>query len=423
MSKPPLLVHVIFHPASTEARALARTIHRALNADPAMPGLRVPTVFCPTDGVLPPGTYDLDQAERDFVVVLADAWVVDGSSGLARTWSGFIGDLWEDCEASRHRRFFPVQLDETAWGFEPRLGGINFVRAFAEPDPQGRADLVVRRLIIELCRFLKWSDQDLTGKGSAPMRLFLSHAKMDMADEPRATEALIGYLRQDQPVQAWIDSGTIDAGSPFAEAIEQGIKDTSLLCVLTDNYSTREWCRKEIILAKRHQRPAAVVAAFRRQEVRSFPYLGNLPLLRWPCIPADASDADKAAINRGAAVAAVDLVLKETLRHLHATALLTQVRQEGDFVSARPPELMSMAQARDFDAVLSPTHPWVRRNWNCCARRPRCRAQHPCPAWRPSARSRASALRCPCRRARTSSVLDSTSCISAMPWWSFRGTC
>ena len=357
MSKPPLLVHVIFHPASTEARTLARNIHRALNADPAMPGLRVPTVFCPTDGVLPPETYDLDQAERDFVVVLADAWVVDGGNSPARTWSGFIGDLWETCEASPQRRFFPVQLDENAWGFDPRLEGTNFVRAFAEPDPQGRADLVVRRLIIELCRFLKWSDQDLTGKGSAPMQLFLSHAKMDMATEPMATEALIGYLRQDQPVRAWVDSGGIDAGSPFAEAIEQGIKDTSLLCVLTDNYSTREWCRKEIILAKRHQRPAAVVAAFRRQEVRSFPYLGNLPVLRWPCIPADASDADKAEINRAAAVAAVDLVLKETLRHLHATALLTQVRQAGDFVSARPPELLSMAQARAFDAVLYPDPP------------------------------------------------------------------
>ena len=357
MRKPPLLVHLIFHPASDEARALARTIHKALNADPAMPGLRVPTVFCPTDGVLPPATYDLDQAERDFVVVLADAWVVDGSSDLKRTWSGFIGDLWEGCEASKRRRFFPVQLDENAWGFDPRLEGINFVRAFAEAAPQGRADLVVRRLVIELCRFLKWSNQDLTGKGSAPMQLFLSHAKMDMAAEPMATEALIGYLRQDQPVRAWVDSGDIDAGSPFAEAIKQGIMDTSLLCVLTDNYSTREWCRREIILAKRHQRPAVVIAAFRRQEVRSFPYLGNLPVLRWPCIPADASDADKAAINRAAAVAAVDLVLKETLRHLHATALLTQVRQAGDFVSARPPELLSMAQARDFEAVLYPDPP------------------------------------------------------------------
>jgi hypothetical protein len=357
MSQPPLLVHLIFHPASDEARALARTIHRALNGDPAVPGLRVPTVFCPTDGVSPPATYDLDGAQRDFVVVLADYHVVDAYNGLPRTWSAFIGDLWQACEATRQRRFFPVQLDENAWDFDDRLGGINFIRAFAETDPVLRAELVVRRLIIELCRFLKRSPQDLSGKAAAPVTLFLSHTKLDIDAEPKVTHALMDYLDAAEPVKTWFDTGDIDAGSRFAEAIEQGVMDSSLLCVLTDNYSTREWCRKEIILAKRHQRPAVVVAAFSRQEVRSFPYLGNLPVLRWPCIPPEMDEADKATKNRTAAIAAVDLLLKETLRHLHATALLTQVQQEGDFISARPPELLSLAQAKNASAILYPDPP------------------------------------------------------------------
>ena len=160
-----------------------------------------------------------------------------------------------------------------------------------------------------------------------------------------------------KPVRAWVDSGDIDTGSPFAEAIEQGIEDTSLLCVLTDHYSTRAWCRQEIILAKLHQRPVVVVAAFSRQEVRSFPYLGNVPVLRWPCISAEAGDAEKAQKNRTAAVAAVDLVLKETLRHLHATALLRQVEQPGDVILARPPELLSLLRARNATAVLYPDPP------------------------------------------------------------------
>jgi len=352
MPKPPLLVHLIFHPGSQDARALARTIHQALNANPAVPGLRVPTVFCPTDGVSPPAAYDLDEAERDFVVVLADANVVDRDSGPGRTWSSFIGDLWEGCEASNRRRFFPVQLDADAWGFDDRLDGTNFVRAFAQADPKTRDELVVRRLFIELCRFLTWSAQDLKGAGAAPIQLFLSHTKLDIETEPKVTRALIDYLNHEQPVHAWVDAGDIDAGSAFADSIEQGIKDSSLLCVLTDNYSTREWCRREIILAKRHQRPAAVVAAFTRQEVRSFPYLGNLPVLRWPYIPPGTNEADQAAINRAAAVAAVDLVLKETLRHLHATAVLSRVKQAGDLISARPPELLSVVQAKGAGAVL-----------------------------------------------------------------------
>lgn len=357
MSKPPLLVHVIFHPASDDARELARTIHQALNDDAAVPGLRVPTVFCPSDGVSPPAQYDhLDEAERSFVVVLADAHVVDRDSDQERKWSSFIGDLWQRCQGSPHR-FFPVQLHSAAWDFDDRLSGTSFLRAFSEPDKDLRGALVVRRLVIELSRHLANEPQGTSERSKAPVKLFLSHTKVDVDSDPRVMEALDSYLKHSQPVRAWEDSGDIAAGSAFAEEIEDGVKDSSLLCVLTDHYSTREWCRKEIILAKQHRRPVVVVAAFRSQEVRSFPYLGNVPVFRWPCTPTGGDKAELAAINRAAAAATVDLMLKETLRHLHATALLEQTRQEGDEIFARPPELLSLLRVRGARAVLYPDPP------------------------------------------------------------------
>jgi hypothetical protein len=357
MPKTPLLVHIIFHPSSVDAHGLARALHQALNGDPAVPGLRVPTVFCPTDGISPPVEYDyLDDAERSFVVVLADEYMVDRDSAQERKWSTFIGDLWQACQGSPHR-FFPVQLHKAAWSFDDRLSGTSFLRAFENADESSRNDLVVRRLVTELCRHLKNEPQDSRTEARAPVRLFLSHTKMDIDVEPRVTIALIDYLDHAQPVRAWVDSGDIDAGSPFAAEIERGVEDSSLLCVLTDNYSTREWCRKEIILAKQYQRPVVVVAAFNRQEVRSFPYLGNVPVLRWPCIPADKDARQKADINRASAVAAVDLLLKETLRHLYATVLLRRVAVAGDRIFARPPELLSLLQAKDAETVLYPDPP------------------------------------------------------------------
>jgi hypothetical protein len=357
MPKPPLLVHIIFHPASDDARELARTIHKRLNADPALPGLRVPTVFCPNDGVMPPAAYDLDEVERSFVVILADYHVVaDRDSEHERTWPSFIGDLWEACEGSPHR-FFPVQLDETAWGFDDRLGGTNFVRAFAEQDEAKRDDLVVRRLVIELCRYLADRPLGTDECSMAPVTLFLSHTKLDIDIDPKVYHALVSYLSHSQPVGAWVDSGDIAAGSRFAESIATGVDNSSLLCVLTDNYSTREWCRKEIILAKQKNRPVVVIAAFNRQEVRSFPYLGNLPVLRWPCIPPDASASEKEKINSAAAVGAVDLVLKETLRDLHTTLLLNELKHPGDQIMSRPPELLSLLRAKGASAVLYPDPP------------------------------------------------------------------
>ena len=46
----------------------------------------------------------------------------------------------ERCNGASPHRFFPVQLDETAWEFDGRLGGTNFVRAFAEAIEQGIED-------------------------------------------------------------------------------------------------------------------------------------------------------------------------------------------------------------------------------------------------------------------------------------------
>lgn len=355
MSKPPLLVHIVFHPASDDAHALARTVHRALNVDPAVPGLRVPTVFCPTDGVSPPNEYDLDEAERSFVVVLADQYVVDRDSDQVRKWSSFIGDLWQRCSDTPHR-MFPVQLHASAWGFDERLEETNFLRAYQETDRALRDALVVRRMVVELCRHLQGSAQEFGTRSQAPLKLFLSHTKLDVAAEPQVVHALIDYLDHSQPVRAWYDAGDIDTGSSFAEAIQNGISDTSLLCVLTDHYSSREWCRKEIILAKQHQRPVVVVSCG-DQEVRSFPYLGNVPVWRWPSVARGTDETAKRGINHIAAVRAVDLLLKETLRNLHSTAVLRQLAQPDDAVLASPPELLTLIDQDKAKTVLYPDPP------------------------------------------------------------------
>ena len=76
------------------------------------------------------------------------------------------------------------------------------------------------------------------------------------------------------------------------------------------------------MLAKEHQRPIVVVDALMTHEVRSFPFLDNVPKLRWNDNPQDG----------------IDLLLKETLRHLHTKAVLESSRRPGDTVFLRPPE-------------------------------------------------------------------------------------
>ena len=335
--RPSLLVHVLFHPDSERARALARSIHGALNTDPLVPGLRVPTSFCPTDGGRPTEPPDLEQADRNVVVVLADALLA-----VDEEWCAYAADLWLRADATVDIRCLPFELAENVYPLDERMAGASFVRAYEdETRPDAQRDRVVRRLVIDLCRFLHDDADDATDHPEAPTKLFISHTKADLASEPRVVEELKIALTGDQPIRSWIDSGEIEGGSRFAERIAEGVEDSSLLCILTNNYASREWCRREVLLAKRAQRPLVVVDALTTQEIRSFPYLGNLPVVRWTGDPQPV----------------IDLVLKETLRDLHARAELERMRRDNDVIFTRPPELLTLTDCDEGETVLYPDPP------------------------------------------------------------------
>lgn len=334
----PIVVHFIFHPKSESARALARHVHQELNGNELVPGLRIPTVFCPSDdNGKPPNDLRSDFASRNLVVVLADEYL-----NVDDAWCRFCGNVGT-VPPSDLMRFIPYQMVSEAYPLDPRLEGVSFPRMLMQDTVGKQADFLTRSILIELCRYLQ-SDPHLnlsSASPRAPLTVFLSHTKADIDKEPRVARQMVAYLNSSQPVDAWFDSGDIEAGSQFASAIKNGIQRTSLLVLLTDEYANREWCREEILLAKENQRPVAVIDALAGFEVRSFPYLGNVPRMRWD------GDPQKC----------VDLILKETLRHLHANAGLQRVSTANDVVFARPPELATLIDVGSGKTVLYPDPP------------------------------------------------------------------
>lgn len=335
LPKSPLLIWLIFHPTSNSARDLAREVHRQLNGDIVVPGLRIPTAFCPIGaGDRPPSSLRLDFAERNFVVPLAD-----NAMYLDDDWCKFVADVWTWNQATA-MRCVPMQLSKDAWPLDVRLEGYNFARAYLQPEGEARTAFVVRRIVVELCRYL--SDMKSEGdRSTAPIKLFLSHAKADLNAEPKVAGKFIDALKADQPIEAWVDSGDISAGSQFAKEIANGVKHTSLLAVLTDSYSTREFCREEILLAKEQQRPMVLIDALTKHEARAFPYAGNIPWLRW--------DGDPQT--------GIDCLLKETLRCLHSDLLLSRKKQADDIMFVRPPEMLTLVGHPSGRTVLYPDPP------------------------------------------------------------------
>ena len=340
-----LMVHIVFHPKSINSRKLAEKIYLSLNDDPAIPGLRIPIKFTIEDGTeLPPlDSKGFDQAEREFVLVLADDYLKVGYQGDIppgrKNWGGWVADLFEACELYPRFRCIPFQMTKNAWPLNERLQEVNFPRAW-DVDDDKREDWVVNRLILELVRFLHGEGIAKENKPKAPLKVFVSHTKMDLEKEPQVVQMIMNHLTQDKPVDAWYDSGDIGAGSRFAHEIEKGIQDSALMSVLTDSYSSREWCREEILLAKEYQRPVVVVDALQAVEVRSFPYSGNVPVIRW----------------RGDPEPVLNLLFKEALRQLHVKLILEQQKQGDDIILTTSPELV-MVVGQSKKTFLYPDPP------------------------------------------------------------------
>jgi hypothetical protein len=335
----PLLVHLVFHPHSQSGRQIAESLHAALNEDPAVPGLRIPTRFTLEDGTgLPPVNGDyFSQADRVFVLVLADDYLnaeYDRPLPAGRQdWGPWLGDLYEACKQHPQRRFVPFQLSASAWPLDTKLERVSFARVF-DVAAEHQDEWMQQRLLIELIRFLKNEPIASDEPQETTVKAFISYATRDLNQEPEVVRTLIRSLKGDQPVSPWLDAGQIRPGDNFETAIQDGIAKSALLVVLTDTYSSREWCKKEILLAKRLQRPIVLINAVLSQEIRIFPYVGNVPALRWNNNPE----------------AATHLMLKETLRQLQAAITLPGVAHPDDIVLTSPPELATViaAQGKTF---------------------------------------------------------------------------
>ena len=337
----PILVQFEFHPASADAAAAAEYLHDVLNTDPAVPGLQIPTYFTPDDGSgEPPEPRVAIEADRVLVLLLADDHLTAAArrptkSGL--TWGEYATQLRSLTEAAGHR-FMPVQLTENGWPVDTRLSDTNFLRAWAIDNVEERHKLIARRLVHLLIRRLRPRTEN---EDAQPVTIFLSHTKMDLDSEPRAVKKLLAHLTATQPEKTWFDSGDIATGSRFGNAIEKGVQDTTLLAVVTDSYSSRSWCRREVLLAKHYQRPVVIVDAVQERETRRFPYAGNTPVIRW----------------KGHAQDAVDLLLREALRHAYAEESLTQRKRDGDVILPAGPELVTVVHRDKDQSVLYPDPP------------------------------------------------------------------
>ena len=123
------------------------------------------------------------------------------------------------------------------------------------------------------------------------------------------------------------------------------IGTSAVVALHTDSYSSREWCRREVIEAKRRHVPMIVVDCLHNADPRGMPYMGNVPIVRM-----NPKDQDRIG-------AVIECLLEEVFLDFMWRCHIEPLRAASPDVlfMARPPELIALATLPDLQGAMGAT--------------------------------------------------------------------
>jgi hypothetical protein len=354
-TRPFLVVYVVWHPTFADGPVIAEILRqhfrRKLYENIAGgTGLSVIYRYVVAPESSQPLPIDLADSNTAAIVVLADNNLVGDVA-----WTDYVQELCNRTEeAGLGTRVFPVEIDNGVLG---RLGtdeqALLWARWEGELAERGRQ--LTAALTYAFCRLLRHYLEHLTRPEEEEealeaylkkVQIFLSHSKHDQHGE-KIAQNIRSRLYNTPGMDSFFDVYDIPAGLHFQKVLLHKVRVSAMVAIHTDSYSSREWCRKEIIEAKRWHVPLVVANSISDIDERGFPYMGNVPVVRLEPGGADRIDFVIARL--------LDEVLKNFLwRCRIALELADEHLDPAVIFVPRPPELISLASLPSEADVTNP---------------------------------------------------------------------
>lgn len=275
-----------------------------------------------------------DNISDDIAVIL----LVDLKMVNDNYWEEYIDILVkQELDEQSSLRVFPVAYDQRSFNVNRNLPQKNFLRAFEhESDPH----YVFSTLTHEFCRLLyNINRSSEKSDDKPPLKLFISHAKEDGV---KFAKQLRDYIHSETPVKTFFDANDIAVGYDFPQEIEKNIEESVLVVVHTDKYSSREWCRKEVMFSKEKNRPVVILNLFNNGEDRSFPYMSNVRTLR----------VKKRNCKPDIANYIILFILKETLRFKYQELFMEYAAKQFDIFNSNVDIMNSKKEIFSYPSEL-----------------------------------------------------------------------
>lgn len=348
-TRPLLAMYVAWHPSFTEGEALSLSLFQHYRRDlyrNVTGGSGLPVMYRskPPEGRTVPIDIDLEGAEATAIILLVDVnWTSDAD------WTEWAGRLSDQADQTDLRALvFPVAIDNSAIakGIVPEQA-VRWDRWTTETNTV-KIGRLVTALSYQFCRMMRQYLEHLErpnvpqGDLSTYLRkveIFLSHSKHD-SDGVDIALAFRRYM-QDADYETFFDVSNIPIGTRFNRVLIEKVRTSAVVAIHTDSYSTREWCRREMIEAKLHNVPLVIANCIKDLDERGFPYMANVPIVR---MDPDKRDRIEIIVSR-----LMDEVLKDFLWRCR-TKLFSRPGTNVAFLP-RPPELIVLTALKSADFI------------------------------------------------------------------------
>jgi hypothetical protein len=279
--KNPLTVFIIWHPDYTEGQQIADFLYSLLCRDFSKPLIRsmgIPVFFRSTRAENASQPREINFSESEFTAVIS---LVDDKFILDSEFRTYIDIIANECDTiPNKRRIYPIAISKYAHKVSEKFMEKNFIPTIESEDINAQ---IKNPVLHELCRLLmdmkKSTDESESSTTQPPVKLFISHSKHD--DLKNDAIDFRDFISSKTQLKTFFDTNDISYGSNFGEEIKKAAHESALVVFQSDSYAEREWCRIEVLEAKKAGCPIVIVNAVQNKEQRAFPYLGNYPSIRF----------------------------------------------------------------------------------------------------------------------------------------------
>jgi hypothetical protein len=223
----------------------------------------------------------LERPPYDLAVPTYTAVVVVAGTGLADAVEspGAWRDYIEQVAGARAANpdtigFFPVQVSPLALD-KTRLGAAVGAYQQAAAGTWGTP-----RFEDTLCRDVAQGIAQMVDPDRQRLSVFISHTKRLDTTESGAVVRLVDLVRDviaGTRLGEFFDARDLQPGEDWGQRLIEEAAHSALLAVRTDLYSSRPWCQREVVTAKRHGMPVVVLDGLLRGEERGSFLMDHVP--------------------------------------------------------------------------------------------------------------------------------------------------